>query len=126
MKNTGSLFLSLNALEGDVPVRIELVPVGATVTERDGRTWKNTNPQQAALNSMKRLAKLSIDVNHATDLAAPKGGASPAFGWITALTADGRGAIFADVEWTPRGTEAVKNKEYGFISPVFFSTRKGR
>jgi phage I-like protein len=125
MKNTGSLFLSLNADGGTVPSRIELVPAGVTVAGRDGRSWKNTNPEQAALNSMKRLVKLPIDENHATDLAAPKGGASPAFGWITALNADGRGAIFADVEWTPRGAEAVKNKEYGFISPVFLYSKEG-
>ena len=111
MKHTGSLFLSLNAEGGDLPSRIELVPAGELVAGRDGRTWKNTNPAQAAANSMKRLAKLPIDENHATDLAAPRGGASPAFGWITALNADGRGAIFADVEWTARGRDAVANKE---------------
>jgi phage I-like protein len=74
---------------------------------------------------MARLPKLPIDENHATDLAAPKGGASPALGWMTNLNADETGAICADVEWTPRGREAVLNKEYGYISPVFLFNKDG-
>jgi phage I-like protein len=122
---TGSLFLSLN-IEGEiVPSLIELVPAGEVITGRDGRTWKNKNPKETALNSMARLSKLPIDENHATDLAAPKGGASPALGWITALNANESGAIIASVEWTPRGRDAVLNKEYAFISPVFLYNKEG-
>jgi phage I-like protein len=121
---TDSLFLSLN-IEGEkIPSQIELVPAGDVITGRDGRTWKNKNPKETALNSMARLSKLPIDENHATDLAAPKGGASPALGWIIALNADS-GAITATVEWTPRGREAVLNKEYAFISPVFLYNKEG-
>jgi phage I-like protein len=125
MEKTDSLFLSLNFEGTEIPKRIELVPPGAVITGRDGRAWKNTNPKQAALNSMARLPKLPVDENHATDLAAPKGGASPALGWMTNLNADETGAIYADVEWTPRGREAVLNKEYGYISPVFLFNRDG-
>jgi phage I-like protein len=74
---------------------------------------------------MERLPKLPVDENHATDLAAPKGGAAPALGWLTNLNADETGAIRADVEWTPRGREAVLNKEYGYISPVFLYNKDG-
>jgi phage I-like protein len=125
MEIADSLFLSLNFEGNEIPARVCLVPPGKTVTGRDGRTWKNTDPKQAALNSMKRLAKLPIDENHSTDLAAPKGGASPALGWITALNAGEDGAIYGEVEWTPRGTLAVRNKEYGYISPVFLYNKEG-
>jgi hypothetical protein len=125
MEITGSLFLSLNFEGAEIPGRVCLLPAGKTVAGRDGRTWKNADPERAALNSMKRLSKLPIDGNRATDLAAPKGGASPAFGWITAMNAAGDGAIYGDVEWTPRGAEAVRNKEYGYISPVFLYNREG-
>jgi phage I-like protein len=125
MEKTESLFLSLNN-EGDaIPSRIEIVPATEVVAGRDGRVWKNKDPKATALNSMKRLSKLPIDENHSTDLSAPKGGASPALGWMTALCADERGAIIADVEWTPRGREVMKNKEYGFISPVFLYNKEG-
>jgi phage I-like protein len=125
MEITGSLFLSLNVEGAEIPAKLCLVPAQKTVTGRDGRSWKNPNPKQVALNSMARLSKLPIDENHATDLSAPKGGPSPALGWITALNADESGAIWGNVEWTPRGTAAVSNKEYGFISPVFLTDGEG-
>lgn len=124
MEKTGSLFLALNFEGAEIPKRIELVPPGEVITGRDGRSWKNPNPALAAHNSMARLPKLPIDENHATDLAAPKGGSSPALGWMTNLNADGSGAIYADVEWTPRGKEVVLNKEYGYISPVFLYNKE--
>jgi phage I-like protein len=121
---TGSLFLSLN-FEGEIPSRITLVPPDKTIKGRDGREWKNPNPKQVALNSIARLSLLPIDENHSTDLAAPKGGSSPAFGWMKNLCADQSGAICADVEWTERGREALAKKEYRFISPVFLHNEKG-
>jgi len=119
MEVTGSLFLSLNFENGTLPTAIELIPSGDVVQGRDGRKWKKSDPQKVVLNSMSRLSRLVIDENHATDLAAPKGGSSPAMGWMTNLRTGNGGSIWADVEWTKRGSEAVLNKEYSFISPVF-------
>jgi phage I-like protein len=121
---TGSLFLSLN-FEGGVPSRIMLVPADRIVKGRDGREWKNPNPKQTALNSITRLPLLPVDENHSTDLSAPKGGASPAFGWMKNLCADESGAVWADVEWTERGRDAIAKKEYRFISPVFAFNKEG-
>jgi phage I-like protein len=123
MENTGSLFLSLNFEEG-IPGRIMLVPAGKVVKGRDGREWKNPDPKQTAADSGARLAFLPVDENHSTDLAAPKGGASPAMGWMKNLCADGDGAIWADVEWTERGRGALAKKEYRFISPVFLHNKE--
>jgi phage I-like protein len=124
MERTGSLFLSLN-FEGGIPSRIELVPAAAIVAGRDGRKWKNSKPKQVVLNSNARLPSLPIDENHSTDLAAPKGGSSPAFGWMSNLCADENGAIWADVEWTEKGRDALNKKEYRYISPVFYSDEQG-
>jgi len=121
---TGSLFLSLN-FEEEIPNRIMLVPADKTIKGRDGREWKNPNPKQTAFNSTNRLPQLPVDENHSTDLSAPKGGASPAFGWMKNLCADESGAIWADVEWTERGRESIAKKEYKFISPVFLHNEKG-
>jgi phage I-like protein len=38
---------------------------------------------------------------------------------MTSLRTGEGGSIWADVEWTKRGSQAVLNKEYSFISPVF-------
>jgi len=124
MEITGSLFLSLN-FEGTLPSSIELIPAGDVIQGRDGRKWKKSDPQKVILNSMTRLSRLVIDENHATDLAAPKGGSSPAMGWMTNLRTREGGSIWADVEWTKRGSQAVLNKEYSFISPVFLHDDQG-
>jgi phage I-like protein len=125
MEITGSLFLSLNFESGAVPSSVELIPAGTLIQGRDGRKWKNSRPQEVALNSMARLSKLVIDENHATDLAAPKGGSSPAMGWMTNLRTGQGGSVWADVAWTKRGEQAVLNKEYSFISPVFLHDEQG-
>ena len=125
METTGSLFLSLNFESGALPTSIELVPAGALLQGRDGRRWRNGDPRKVALNSMARLPRLVIDENHATDLSAPKGGASPAMGWMTNLRAEADGSIRADVEWTKRGAKAVLNREYSFISPVLLHDDRG-
>ncbi|MDR1251367.1 MAG: phage protease [Treponema sp.] len=125
MDSTGSLFLSLNFEGGALPSSVELIPAGNSIRGRDGRTWKNTNPQKVVLNSTARLSKLVLDENHATDLSAPRGGASPAMGWMTNLRTGEGGSIRADVEWTKRGGEAVLNREYSFISPVFLHDEQG-
>ena len=36
------------------------------------------------------------------------------------------GAIWARVEWTPRGEEALRNREYRYISPAFLHDEQGR
>ena len=68
---------------------------------------------------------LPIDENHATDLAVPKGEPAPALGWMTNLCTDAAGAIWAQVEWTDRGREALSKKEYRYFSPVFSSSASG-
>ena len=125
MERTSSLFLSLNFENGALPTTIELVPAGSPILGRDGRKWKNGNPRKVALNSMARLSRLVIDENHSTDLSAPKGGASPAMGWMTNLRTEADGSMRADVEWTKRGAKAVLNREYSFISPVFLHDDRG-
>jgi len=125
METTGSLFLSLNIEGEQIPSRIMLVPADAVVKGRDNRGWKNPDPKQVALNSNAWQPMLPIDENHATDLSAPKGGSSPAFGWMKNLCADTTGALWADVDWTDRGREALSKKEYRFISPVFLHNEKG-
>lgn len=125
METTSSLFLSLNIEGEEIPKRVKIVPSGSTVKGRDGREWKNPDPKLLALNSNTRLAALVIDENHSTDLSAPKGGPSPAFGWMRNLCADETGEIWADVEWTELGLNALSKKEYRFISPVFLHNKEG-
>ena len=129
MKTTESLFLCLNA-ESGVPGRIQILPSGKEIRGVDGRHWKNENPAAlcAKMNASSRVTVKNgcvIDENHSTDLSAPKGGTSPAFGWFRNFTVEADGSIWADVEWNARGRKAVAEKEYKYISPVFTRDKDG-
>lgn len=130
MKTTDSLFLGLNAESGKVPSRIQILPAGAEIKGIDGRHWKNHDPAAlcAKMNASDRVTVKNgcvIDENHSTDLAAPKGGEAPAFGWFKNFTVEADGSVWADVEWNSRGEQAVANKEYRYISPVFTRDKDG-
>lgn len=130
MKVTDSLFLCLNAEGGKVPSRIQILPAGTEISGVDGRRWKNNDPAAlcAKMNASNRVTVKNgcvIDENHSTDLAAPKGGEAPAFGWFKNFTVEDDGSVWADVEWNSRGEQAVANREYRYISPVFTRDKDG-
>lgn len=107
------------------PSSILLVPApdaNGWITGFDGRKWRMSDPAAVAARFQKDLP---IDINHATELKAPKGEESPAAGWITGLRVTDQG-IEAAVEWTPEGAEKVRNREYRFISPVFTYDKASR
>jgi phage I-like protein len=96
----------------------ELIPAPAAdgrIVGQDGRWW--TMPDAQAVVDQFTLA-LPVDVNHASELQAPTGKESPAQGWVEALEAR-NGAVWGQISWTPRGRQAVADREYRFLSPVF-------
>lgn len=68
-------------------------------------------------NSFADRDALEIDINHATFLAAPKGGDARAVGWIKEMQAREDG-LWGRVEWTTEGAQLVTSKAYRGISPV--------
>ena len=130
MKTTDSLFLCLNSFDGKIPCRIQILPAGKEIVGVDGRRWKNSDPLSLCtkMNASDRVTVKNgcvIDENHSTDLSAPHGGEAPAFGWFKNFTAETDGSIWADVEWNSRGEQAIRNKEYRYISPVFTRDKDG-
>lgn len=123
--NTDSLFFALNTEGGKLPERIMLLPAGEFVRGRDGRNWTKKDAELIAKRSNDYLPQHSIDENHSTDLKAPKGESSPASGWFSNIVVENGDEIWADVEWTPRGSHAITNKEYKYISPVFETGANG-
>jgi phage I-like protein len=113
-----ALCFQLQVAEGQVPEWIEIIPApnaSGLVVGRDGRTWRMKDA--AAICSRFDLP-IPIDTNHATELAAPKGGDSKAAGWIEELQAR-NGAVWGRVRWTEPGKELVRTMAYRFLSPVF-------
>lgn len=117
MNRVSTLAIALNAAADQVPEWVQLVPAGA-FAGRDGRTFRLADAQ-AVIEATRALAMdLPIDINHATDLAAPLGGESPAAGWIVELQARDDG-IWGRVDWNERGRAAVGGREYRYLSPAF-------
>ncbi|TRO10177.1 hypothetical protein EQ836_23775 [Ectopseudomonas mendocina] len=114
-------------LSADVPEWVEVLPPGPKVTGRDGRTW-SYDPAQvlAATKAHTAGADLPFDYVHATELKAPQGEDAPASGWAREYRINERGAIEARVEWTAKARNAIAEREYRYISPVFTYDDDGR
>jgi len=102
-----------------VPEWIQLLPPGPQIETVDKRgPYRLVDAAQLVRVSLAAAGgRMPIDENHATDLAAPKGGAAPARGWLVALEARSNG-VWGRVEWTAEGRRLVADRAYRFISPV--------
>lgn len=110
--------------QGDAPLWIEVIPGGETVEGRDGRKFKNGNPQAVVEAFDANGADIPIDIEHSTELKAPNGDPAPAMGWIKGLEAREDGSIWALVHWTDEGRWIVESRQYRYISPVFIYNAK--
>lgn len=111
---------------GQAPEWVHLVPAGR-FAGRDGRGPYVLKDAKAVLAATEQAGlDPVVDYDHQTDLAAVKGvgGTAPAAGWVKALEAREDG-IWARIEWTDRGAQAVSTREYRYISPVFLHTKSG-
>lgn len=122
---TSVVIASLEA--GDAVSEIELIPTGTFVLG-DGRgKFHLKDAARVIADSFKSLPGgvdfLPVDFDHGIEGEAS--GSSRAAGWITALRAEGQ-RIIATVEWTPAGRDALADKTYRFISPVFLAGKKDR
>ena len=109
---------SINAIElaADLPERVQLIPAGAVVG-RDGRQWVLDDPQQVVNRFIEQGTELPVDIEHSTELRAPKGEPAPAAGWVHQLEVID-GAIWGAVNWNETGRELVGGKQYRYLSPV--------
>ncbi|ELB2040587.1 peptidase [Vibrio parahaemolyticus] len=106
--------------QGANAVWLPMIPAGEAVG-RDGRTWKNSNPDNivAAFD-----AHLPFDLEHATEIRAQEGKEADAAGWIIALE-NRDGEIWAQVEWNYLGRYKITDKLYKYYSPAFNYNKDG-
>lgn len=98
--------------------KIKLIPRG-DMTGNDGRHFINNNPEAivAAFNADPR--KVVLDIEHATELKAPKGEPAPAQGWFTDFEVID-GEVWAVLELNEDGNKLISKKNYIYISPAFY------
>ena len=111
-----ALCASLELPQGALPERLTVVPAGETLAGRDGRKW-TVKDRQAILAQLTSAGPVLLDENHASALAAPSGGKSPACGWLSDFKWSEAG-LNAAVEWTPYGQELFSKKAYRYLSPA--------
>lgn len=115
--------------DGNPPEWVELVPAGKKVSGDDGRYWYNDDPQRVLNHFLARQSRgkdLPFDFNHSTELKGPKGDEAPATGWGKAMEIREGGSIWVRPDWTERGLNAVRQREYRYLSPVLIHDQKLR
>lgn len=111
--------------EGDkIPEWIQLLPRGPELRGHDGRKWTLSDPQALVTAFNARGLTLPVDICHSTFHKGAKGEDAPAVGWIEAMEVR-NGEIHGRVAWNARGQQAVRDREYRYISPTFTHDRAG-
>ncbi len=95
------------------PTEIKILPFGKVHSQKGDFLVDDESVALIRKQFKDRKLDLVIDYEHQTlrDAQAPAGG------WIKDIY-KGDDAIIAKVEWTPRASEYLKNKEYRYLSPV--------
>lgn len=107
---------------GEPPDWVQLVPAGKNIKARDGRKFSNAKPEDVVKAFEGSSLDLPIDFNHSSESRDER--PAPAAGWIVELEIR-EGEIWGRVEWTRLGIEALRNKEYKYISPAFYQSKTG-
>ncbi len=106
-----------------LPKKIKLIPEGVMLGN-DGRTFINHNPQ-AILNAFNADSRdIALDIEHATEIKAPKGEPAPAQGWFKTIEIID-GAIWGELELNEDGSALIAKKNYRYISPAFYHDADG-
>jgi len=113
--------IALNTMEitgtpGQAPEWVKLIPAGLVIG-RDGRAWNNSKPSSIVLNFQKLGRDLPVDIEHSSEIKAPKGEPAPAVGWVRELLVEA-GEIWGRVEWNSEGKTQVEGRAYRYLSPV--------
>ena len=110
--------IAINFIDmGDsLPERVQLIPAGAVIG-RDGRSWLLDDPQAVVNRFVEQGTELPVDIEHSTELRAPRGEPAPAAGWVHRLEVID-GAIWGAVNWNETGRDLVGGKQYRYLSPV--------
>ena len=101
-----------------VPETISVLPIGHVISSKGEFDVDEESFRAMKAQIAQRGVDLVVDYEHKN----LKAHEAPAAGWVKELKLED-GCIKAVVEWTTRGAEYLKNREYRYLSPVV-SVRK--
>lgn len=111
--------MSMAAGSTSPPVELMLIPAGARVEGRDGRGWNNPDPQAIINFFQANKLDIPVDIEHATQLKAPKGEAAPAVAWGKSLEVRPDGSVWGQFDWNDSGCALVMGRQYRYYSPAY-------
>lgn len=110
-----TLSSDLQNADNAVPQWIQLLPDTNEFTAIDGREFIIKDANEIITLSTRKNVELHIDYEHSIRDKSKE--LKPAAGWIKELAIKNN-AIWGDVEWTPKATQMITNKEYRYLSPL--------
>ncbi len=108
-------------LQGVIPEEIQVIPAGKHDTPKGTYELTHESAAEVIAHFERQQNDMVIDYEHQT-LADPPVEA-PAAGWIKKLVNKGADGVWAVVEWTEKARQYITNKEYKYVSPVFFKRK---
>lgn len=129
MKSAISSALSVALMSekvGDLMAWVHLVPAG-TFAGIDGRGPYSLIDANSVIDRTRKYygrRQIVVDYEHQTEFREKNGKPAPAAGWIVGLEARHDG-VWGLVEWTEPAAAHIANREYRYISPVFFHQADG-
>lgn len=107
------------------PDWVQLFPAGPAIETRDGRAYRLDDAAALVATFDKDAIDLPVDVNHSTEIRAPKGEEAEPVGWIKQLEVRS-GLLFARVDWLDKGKALLAAKAYRYVSPAFWHDKAGQ
>lgn len=105
----------------EAPEEVKLLPLGTVHTTKGSFIVDDISVDSILQQFSNRNIDMVIDYEHQT----LSNTQAPAAGWIKKLY-KGADALMAKVEWTKKGGEYLKNKEYRYLSPVVMVSEKSQ
>lgn len=100
--------------------RVVIFPAGRVEVFGDDDIVMDTAAAQIVIDGFnERGVKIPVDYEHSTLYKAGQGEASPAAGWIVALSWDAKLGLIGTVEWGTEARRQIKAGEYKYLSPHF-------
>jgi len=116
-------------VERKPPEWLQLLPkpdANHQIKARDGRMWTLEDPTVVLAHFQAYGADLVLDIEHASELKAPKGEEAPAQAWIKALQVREDGSVWGRADYTEAGERAVLSRSYRYISPAIIHDKETR
>ncbi|MGI6542960.1 MAG: phage protease [Limnochordia bacterium] len=99
---------------GELPREIQILPRGWVRSAKGDFLVDDEAIRELMAQAAQRKNDVVVDYEHQTLLDVE----APAAAWIKGLIDRGDAGLWAEVEWTPRAAEYVRNREYRYLSPV--------